>query len=133
MGDWEYFARHFAELLLLAPMFNLSGLDSHRIVTGIFVVLMALLGMAHFLIYSYQDKIRTRMVYETFITLDLCIFLFILFQPRLFDVLLSMAIVTTSPLIGHYMALTHSKISNICFFAIIAMALSITAFNLWMP
>ncbi len=46
---------------------------------------------------------------------------------------LAMAIVTTAPLIGHYSALSHTRISNICFMALIAMALIITLYNLWMP
>lgn len=132
-GDLAFFARHFAELVRLGPAFDLAVLDSHRLVTGAFVLLLALLGAAHFLIYSYQDKIRTRMVYETFITLDLCIFALMAVQPQHFDRLIAMAIVTTAPLIGHYLALSHNKLSNLCFFAIIAMALGITAFNLWMP
>lgn len=132
-GDIGFFERHFTELIQLGPAFNLTLLDEHRIVTGIFILLLALLGTIHFTLYSYQDKIRTRMVYESFITLDLCFFVFMVLQPQHFDRLLAMTIVTTSPLIGHYLALSHSRISNISFFIIIATALIITTFNLWMP
>lgn len=133
MNDLDYFRRHLLELLQLAPAFNMGILDEHRIITGCFILLLAVLGSVHFLIYSYQDKIRTRMMYETFITLAACSIAFTALQPRHFDKLLGMTIVTTAPLIGHYLALSHSKISNICFFVIIALALTITAYNLWMP
>ena len=83
--------------------------------------------------YSYLDKIRTRMIYEVFIVIDLCCFCLIILQPQHFDRLLGLAILTTSPLIGHYLALSHTKISNICFYAIIVLALIITFYNLWMP
>lgn len=122
---------HFLEIAQLEPLFNLSVLDTSRIITLVFVLALALLGSIHFLVYSYQDKIRTRMIYEMFITLDACCFVFIFLQPRQFDSLLSMAIVTTAPLIGHFLALTHSKLSNIVFFVILFSALAITAYNLW--
>lgn len=133
MGDMAYFERHFTELIFISPLFNLTVLDEHRIITAGFVLLLALLGSIHFILYSYQDKIRIRMIYETFMTIDVCCFAFMVLQPQHFDMLMGMALATTAPLIGHYLALTHSKISNICFFTIIALALIITAFNLWMP
>ncbi len=123
---------HFLDMAQFEPLFNLSVLDTPRIVTLVFVLAVALLGSIHFLVYSYQDKIRTRMIYEMFITLDACCFVFIFLQPILFDALLSMAIVTTAPLIGHFLALTHSKLSNIVFFIIVFSALALTAYNLWM-
>lgn len=123
---------HFLGIAQFEPLFNLSVLNTPRIITLVFVLALALLGSIHFLLYSYQDKIRTRMLYEMFITLDACCFVFIFLQPRQFDSLLSMAIVTTSPLIGHFLALTHSRLSNIVFFVILFSALAITAYNLWM-
>ncbi len=132
-GDPAYLARHFMELAQFEPIFNLAILDQHRLITLAFVLCLAMVGSVHFLLYSYLDKIRTRMIYETFITIDVCCIAFILLQPQHFDHLLSMIIVTTSPLIGHYLGLSHTKISNIFFFIIIALALIITIYNLWMP
>lgn len=133
VGDVSYFSRHFIDLVQIDSVFNLSLLGVHRIVTSVFIFLLALVGSLHFVSYSYLDKIRTRMIYETFITLDICCFLLIIILPQYSDQLLGMAIVTTAPLIGHYLALSHTKISNICFFVIIALVLIITAYNLWMP
>lgn len=133
VGDIDFFARHFINLVQIDSVCNLSMLGGHRIVTLAFVFLLALVGSLHFITYSYLDKIRTRMIYETFITLDICCFALIAVLPQYSNQLLGMAIVTTAPLIGHYLALSHTKISNICFFVIIALVLIITAYNLWMP
>lgn len=132
MGDMGYFARHFTELIQIDSVLNLALLDEHRIITLGFIFLLAAIGSLHFLTYSYQDKIRTRTIFETFITLDVFCFVLIILLPQHFDKLLGMAIVTTAPLIGHYSALSHTKISNISFLAIIVMAFIITAYNLWM-
>ncbi|MGI6243150.1 MAG: hypothetical protein ACOYJK_06405 [Prevotella sp.] len=133
IGNADFFARHFTNLVQIDSVFNLSLLDEHRIITIIFIFLLALIGSLHFIYYSYQDKIRTRMIYETFIALDCCCFALMVVLPQYFNQFLGVAIVTTAPLIGHYLALSHTKISNICFFAVIALALIITVYNLWMP
>ncbi len=122
---------HFVRVAQFEPLLDLTVLDTPRVVTLVFVFVLALLGSVHFLMYSYQDKIRTRMLYEMFITLDACCFVFLFLQPQQHDMLLSMAIVTTAPLIGHYLALTHSRLSNIVFYVIVGASLLITGFNLW--
>ncbi len=133
MGQPLVLVEHFIELAQFSPITTITQLDSHRIITLFFVLILAVVGSTHFLMYSFQDKIRTRMLYEMLITIDTACFIFIILQPQHIDPLLGMSIVTTSPLIGHCLALTYSKLSNICFFAIIAAILTITAYNLWMP
>jgi hypothetical protein len=129
---WDWLG-HFSGLKPSFPLFHLCILDSHRAITLGVVAVLSLTGIVHFLRNSYRDKIRIRMIYETFIVVDLFLLLFILMQPQHFDPLLSMLIVTTSPLIGHYIALTHTKVTNISFFVILAVVLLTTVFNLWMP
>ncbi|MBP7857207.1 MAG: hypothetical protein KAZ98_04970 [Prevotella sp.] len=131
MGQLSRLWEHMVDIAQFDRPFDFSVLDTPRIITLVFVLVLALLGSVHFLLYSYQDKIRTRMLYEMFITLDACCFVFLFLQPQQFDNLLSMAIVTTSPLIGHFLALTHSKLSNIAFFLIVVTALAVTAYNVW--
>ncbi len=130
-GRLSYFPEHFFPLLLVSNPLDTAPHDAVRLLTAAFVLVMAVLGSAHFFIHSYLDKIRTRMVYETFVTLDAVLFLFMILQPQHFDQLLAMAVTTTAPLAGHFLALSHSRISNITFFVIIALALILTAFNLW--
>ena len=44
-----------------------------------------------------------------------------------------MAIVTTAPLIGHFIALTKTRITNIAAITIAVICLLLTAAALWMP
>jgi hypothetical protein len=43
-----------------------------------------------------------------------------------------MSIVTTATLIGHFLALTHSRLSNITMFVLAGVTLALTIFNLWL-
>lgn len=126
--DW--FALHFQALAQPGPLFDLSILNDHQAITFIFLMIITALGSIHFLIYSYQDKIRTRMIYEMFITLSISCMALMLFFPSLFNGFMSLAIVVIAPLIGHFLALTHSRLSNITFFVVIAAAFALTVYNL---
>lgn len=126
--DW--LGAHFVALAHPGAVFDLTVLNDHQVLTFIFLMIIAALGSVHFLMFSYQDKIRTRMIYEMFITLSVCCLLLMLVFPALFNGFMALAIVVTAPLIGHFLALTHSRLSNIIFFVIIAAALLLTIYNL---
>ena len=130
-NDLGMLAGHFASVVAFQPLFQFNGIDIHPLVTFGFILLLAVIGATHFIIYSYQDRIRIRLIYETFIVLDACCVIFALLQPQHFNELLGMAIVNTSPLIGHFLALTHSRLSNITSISIALIAFAITLFNLW--
>lgn len=132
-GHLEVLASHFMTLAQLGEPLAIATLGEHRLVTLLFILLIAVISSVHFILYSYKDKIRIRMIYEMLITLDTCCFIFILLQPQHADMLLSMSIVTTAPLCGHLLALSHTRLSNVFFFVTIAVAVAITAYNLWMP
>ena len=130
-NDLGMLAGHFASVVSFQPLFQFNGIDINHLVTFGFILLLAVIGATHFIIYSYQDRIRIRLIYETFIVLDACCVIFALLQPQHFNELLGMAIVNTSPLIGHFLALTHSRLSNITSISIALIAFAITLFNLW--
>lgn len=131
-NDLGMLAGHFASVVAFQPLFQFNGIDIHHLVTFGFILLLAVIGATHFIIYSYQDRIRIRLIYETFIVLDACCVIFALLQPQHFNELLGMAIVNTSPLIGHFLALTHSRLSNITMFVLAGVTLALTIFNLWL-
>lgn len=129
-NNLEFLSTHFLSIIQFQTAFDFTIISFHQLLTLVFVFVLALIGAVHFLTYSYQDRIRTRMHYEAFMVLDACCFIFAIVQTQHFNVLLGMTIVFTSPLIGHYLALSHSKVSNISFFVLAAAAVAITIFNL---
>jgi hypothetical protein len=127
------FVAHFVELGHFSPLFDYSSVSEHQIITFLFVALLALIGTIHFLRRSFLDKIRTRMLFHIFIHVNVLIVVFIILQPQHFDVLLKLMMVNTSILIAHYIALTRTRTTNISFYFMIAAALFLTIYNLWIP
>ena len=129
-GNVSWLGAHFLSVVRFATPFNLSGIGIHQWLTFAFVLVAALTGAIHFILYSYQDRIRIRLIYEMFMTIDGFCFLLALVQPQFFDCLMGMAIVLTAPLIGHFLALTHSRLSGIAFIVFAVAALGLTIFNI---
>ena len=126
--DW--LGTHFLSVFQFGKPFYAQGVGLHEWLTFAFVLLCAIIGGVHFMMYSYQDRIRIRMIYEMFIVLDSLTVLFAILQPQHFDFLLGMSIVLTAPLIGHWLALTHTRLSNIVSIVLFAIAFGLTVFNL---
>lgn len=123
---------HIMGITRFQPLFDYSTITMQQMLTFGFILLVALIGIVHFLRSSYNDKIRTRMIYETFITVDICCIIFLILQPQHYDQLIRIIIINTAPLIAHYIALTRTAITNITFLVLTAGMLALTAYNLWM-
>jgi hypothetical protein len=131
-GNISYLGTHFLSALQFGTPFQFSILNIHQLLTFAFVLVLAVIGAVHFFLYSYQDRIRIRLMYETFVVLDACAVIFAILQPQYFDEMLGMSIVTTATLIGHFLALTHSRLSNITMLVLAGVTLALTIFNLWL-
>lgn len=123
---------HFDSLLDL-QMTDYSLLTVNQMLTFAFVVLLALTGIIHYYRNSLNDKFRIRQLFGCFTSLVVFSIAFILFQPQHLTPLMYILIITTSPLIAHFLTLTYTRITNYAFFAICAAVLVMTFVNLWMP
>ena len=95
------------------------------------VAVLGVTGAIHFIRKSSSDKIRTRQLYYSFCIIGPYAFVLLLLQPQHYDMLIRIMIIAASPLIGHFLALTNTRFTNIVFF-IITIAVSIlTVINLW--
>lgn len=122
---------HFAELADL-QMPGSVPLQLPQMLILILLIILGITGTVHFLRTSSRDKIRTRQIYYSFLLLGTVAIIFLLLQPQHQDMLFRILIITTSPLIGHFLALTKTRLTNIAFFVIMGAILIITAVNLWM-
>lgn len=124
---------HFLQIAQFGPVLGWMDMPVSHILTAAYVAILAVVGMIHFRLNNYKDKIRTRMLFEIFSVLALAAIVFMILQPQHIDYLLALLIVSTSPMIGHYIALTNTFITNISFYVMLVVALIITCVNLWMP
>ena len=124
---------HFTTIAHFDTPFMLHGGDIvYPIIVFAFMTLVTLISSTHYLRTIYKDKIRTRLLYEALITMSVCCLIFIVIQPCHFAYLMPILIVSISPLAAHYITFTHTWLTNLSFYALTMLALSLTAFNLWM-
>lgn len=133
MGDFTDFV---TRLSAIADCHEL--LDYSRVLVGDgvnigFIVLLALIGMIHFLRTSYADKIRTRMIYESLIMMNAVTMVFIVLLPCHLAILGGLLIVNTSPLIAHYVTFTHTRFTNFSFCAILLAVIAVLCYNIFLP
>ena len=131
IGDIMPIVDHIATIANFEPLFIYMNCSINDFLPLCFIILLAITGSIHFLRTSYKDKIRTRMIYEMFITMTVATIVLIILQPQHANIATHLLIISTAPLIGHFLALTSTKITNIASLAIMATALVITALNLW--
>lgn len=130
-GQIDWALLHFARLGEFGPLCDITRLDTHRIVTFVVFVMLAVIAIVHYLRNSYLDKIRTRMIYEIFVTLDLLTIAFLVLQPQHYDCLMPIIAVNTSCLFAHFIALTKTRFTNIVFCLVCIGMLALTAYNLF--
>lgn len=133
IDDVDSLLDHFLQIAQFGPVLGWMDMPVSHILTAAYVAILAVVGMIHFRLNNYKDKIRTRMLFEIFSVLALAAIVFMILQPQHVDYLLALLIVSTSPMIGHYIALTNTFITNISFCVMLVVALIITCVNLWMP
>ena len=130
--DFTPLVLHFSQLITFQAPFQYTILDIGHIAVYALLVLLSIIGTVHFIRQHHYDKIRIRQLYGFFIWMNLTTALFIALQPQHYDVLIRIMFVCTAPLIGHFLALTHTKVTNIAFFLIVIVTLVVTGYNLWM-
>lgn len=130
-GDFTPLWEHFAPLGDFQFPFDFTVSALPHFLTFVFLVGLFATGLIHYLRTSFHDKIRVRQIYYSLAFIDIVAMVFLLIQPQHEDLMLRVIIITTSPLIGHFIALTRTWITNIAFFVILGIALLLTIYNLW--
>ena len=129
-NDFTLAVSHFSRLVKFGHIADFSHIPVSVLVSIYFVTTLSVTGIIHHLRNRINDKTRTRMLYNTFILFNLATIVFLILQPQLYMPLLTILIVTGSPLIAHFIALTHTWITNMSFKVIVITALALTIMNI---
>ncbi len=129
-GDWQIGSRHFEPLFTIHPLFDYSHLSLNETCYLILVIILTIISIIDFLRRGYQDRIRIRQILSIFYTIFFLTTIFLLFRPDLHKLLLPIITVSASPLIAHFFALTHSKVTNFLFIVAMLCCLLITLIGL---
>lgn len=130
-ANFSPWIQNFRELGELQIPFDFSTIGLSQILFFAFLVILGIIGTIQFMYKSYNDKILVRQLYYSFILLGMITATFLALQPQYYDLLIRILVIVVSPLIAHFLALTHNRFSNIVFFIITGAAISLTAYNLW--
>ncbi len=122
---------HFSQLEVFHYPIDYVSQDIQVIITFTFIFLMAAVGTIHYIRKRHNDKIRIRLLYGFFIWMNLASMTFFALQPQHYDGLLRLMVINTSPLIAHFITLTHTRVTNIAFAIISSAALLLTVYHLW--
>lgn len=113
-----YFSEHFGALGNLIFPISYSHFDFVHWALLVYVVLLLVIGLVHFLNKSYEDRVRTRQLYGFFAIVAIACLSLIALQPQHYDWLMRIVIITVSPLVAHFIALTSTKLTNVMFILI---------------
>lgn len=126
-------ANHFLEFVNYKELFDYSQITDHEVVNLVFLTILGVIGSIHFLHTSYADKIRTRMIYDTFTMVNFVSLAFIILQPQHIKELGGIMIVNTAPLVAHFITFTRGKITNIMFISMLVIVVLILLYNIFIP
>lgn len=126
-------ANHFMEFINYKELFDYSQITDHEVVNLVFLTILGVIGSIHFLHTSYADKIRTRMIYDTFTMVNFVSLAFIILQPQHIKELGGIMIVNTAPLVAHFITFTRGKITNIMFISMLVIVVLILLYNIFIP
>lgn len=118
-GNWEF-----------CHVFNFDDIPSPMMFAFYATSALSIFGIVHILREGHRDKVRTRMMYQIFISLAVFSFFMTLLQPQHIAEFTAIQIVPASAMLGHFSATTETKRSN-AFFIFISIALAgIAIYNL---
>lgn len=131
-GSVSSLLEHFEQLGWVTYPADYDMLTTGQIAFFCLLVVLVIIGTVHFFRKRYQDKIRTRLLYDVFVILAWLSLAMLAVQPQHDSLLFPMAVIGVSPLMGHFLALTSTRWTNIVFYVLTALTLLLTAYNIWM-
>lgn len=109
-------------------------LDAARIASAALVVLLVLLSLLHILRTSYNDKIRTRMIFYAVMVQEVLYLALLAVCPQWFDTLFALLLANSAPLLGHYFTLARGRFMNrwfvVCLLSVAVLGAA-NYFELW--
>lgn len=127
--DWMWWKPKFTPLLSDSVFFNYSTVEIGDLLSYIMLSVLTIGGTVHFMSYSYQDKLRPRMLYWMYIILAWGFMALLAVMPFYADYLLPLLVIPASVLTAHLYTHTSSRFSNISFIVALILTCLITLFN----
>lgn len=116
-GTTPLMVEHFVVLVEELPIMNVEAYITYWKVGNTFfsitLFILFCISALHFMHYAYEEKIRNRMMYNTFMLTTLLGFITLLILPQYFEYAIRFIIVTTTPVIAHFVTFSKSRTASI--------------------
>lgn len=124
VGRLDVLVAHATQFLVYSwPDYSLLA-PVHYALFGL-VAVMFVIGSVDFMMNSFLDKTRVRVLYNVVMMHGVVSLMLLALQPQHYGVWLSMLIVDTAIMYGHFFALTYTRVSHIINLIISVLALAI--------
>ena len=129
-NEWSRLTAHLAQLADLSFPISYAVMSSSVVLTLSFVVVLFIIGMVHFWLRLFEDRIHIRQLYGFFGMMGIATLLCLLLQPQHYSLLLRLLILYACPFVAHFFTLTNSRLTNIVFLVSVVLSVLITVLNL---
>lgn len=110
-----------------------SVLTFSQVSMAVLLLVLNVIAVIHTQVNSFQDKIRTRMLYNFLCWMSIVLFAMVLAFPKQFNVMFSLFLMNSSPLLAHFFTLARHKVVNILFWTTLLVLIVLYMISLWMP
>lgn len=133
-GDEMWTVTHFAPLADVSVFFDYSCVTAGGAIAFVILLLLMVVGSFHFIGSAYKDKIRTRTLYNIFMSLSIILLVMTSIVPAYAMFFMPMLAVTVSPLISHFIVFTSTRFTNYFFIAVVIAIVTLTIIEVcWTP
>ncbi len=94
---------------------DVSALPPGRMAALSAVLVLVVPAIFHFWRTSYNDKIRTRMLYHTLVLTVFALLALLVLRPQWHDALLRLLLAAGAPFVGHHFALARGRLMDVWF------------------
>lgn len=106
---------HFMPLADISSSMSYDAITLGTAICYFFLFVLYIVGMTHFIMFSFKEKIQTRQYFNLFSVLSLCLFVAIAVLPGIREWAMPWLIVVVSPLVAHLFTFSDSRIANYTF------------------
>ncbi len=124
------FVAHFEGFVTFGPICG-GLLEPHLLVAILILLALDFLSIAHYLRYSFDENIKNRMLHFTLFAISLLAFLFLILQPQHKELLLRIALLTTSMTTAHFFTFSKERSTSYVFLAFVILILAATVVMIW--
>jgi hypothetical protein len=115
LTDQMWLVNNYTDIYNSLTTFNFSYLQGTRVVMLGFIVFVNLVSIINFMINNHMDNIKTRDYLFFVVWLGIFLLALIILRPQYFNIYYSLLLIVNSIFVGHFFAVSNTKVTNLFF------------------